>query len=341
MGFDRTRAIIMEIKDPDALCEDDGIVQLLTLEHKLYAFKGNGIFEVLPPETIDPDNQHPETRPTNEKVYSVGLKDALVARMIIQFRDIIDLLPATKENRVNAYELKEHVWKANKLLLNCEKLQYEIYQETLELMPKCDAIVEANKNASYIPALPKIEKLDTLCENFLSNAKKFLVAAYELLNFFYAYPSDNPSNFQVCRENLEKQIGANHPVTDFLRVDEQWVKIISGMRNALEHPRKGNTVTIENFKLRPGNKISTPCWKYDLTDKVGIKQDDLSDIVLDMNAFIEDMLTYFEVLIVLCISDMLGEKSFLEIVRFPTEKINPQCPVLYIMQRKLAASSDS
>ena len=68
--------------------------------------------------------------------------------MILQFKEIISLsgFETAREN-----EVIRHVWKANKLLLECEKAYYDIFKHAMELMPKCDDIVEAHKKNLFIP----------------------------------------------------------------------------------------------------------------------------------------------------------------------------------------------
>ena len=185
--FDRDSAFSMEIRDPDDHGDESPIVQILTIGNEMLVFKETSIHRGLPADTIDPERSDLSTRHSSEMLYSVGASNSFVARMILQFKEMIGLAisQTAREN-----ELIQHIWEANKLLLECEKAFYHIYKHTMELMPKCDEIVEANKNKSAIPALPKVPDLETHVSDFLINGKKFLVAAYRFLEFFYHMPMD-------------------------------------------------------------------------------------------------------------------------------------------------------
>jgi hypothetical protein len=73
------------------------------------------------------------------------------------------------------------------------------------------------------------------------------------------------------------------------------------MRNAhdINHAKQGLSLEIENFKLNPGNKFSTPGWRFDFSaKKEGATQKDYSDISSDMDSLA--YLVYF-LLTILCI----------------------------------------
>lgn len=179
--FDRDSAFSMEIRDPDDPDDKSPIVEMITIGNEMLVFKETSIHRGLTADTIDPGKSDLSTRHSSEMLYSVGASNSFVARMILQFKEMIGLA-ISQTARKN--ELIQHVWEANKLLLDCEKAFYHIYKHTIELMPKCDEIVEANKNKSAIPAMPKVLDLETHVSDFLINGKKFLVAAYRLLELF-------------------------------------------------------------------------------------------------------------------------------------------------------------
>ena len=168
--FDRDSAFSMEIRDPNDPDDNSPIVQMLTIGDELIIFKETSIHKGLTADTIDPEKSDMSTRHSHELLYSVGASNSFVARMILQFRDMIGLA-VPDVSRVN--ELIQHVWEANKLLLECEKAYYHIYKHTIDLMPTCDEIIEAHKNKSAIPAMPKVPDLRTHVSDFLINGKKF------------------------------------------------------------------------------------------------------------------------------------------------------------------------
>jgi len=313
---------------------------MLTIGNELLFFKESSIHRVLTADTIDPWKSHPSTRHSSEMLYSVGASNSFVARMILQFKEMIRLAisQTAREN-----ELIRHVWEANKLLLECEKAFYHVYKHTMELMPKCDEIVVANKNQSAIPAMPKVPDLETHVSDFVINGKKFLVAAYRLLELFHQMPMDgrNEAHFNKHREWIEKKLGKEHPIYKALELAEPWIRLIVEYSNAIRHKETGLKLEVKNFALNPGNKISSPGWRYDLTKKGLGRQDDYTDLIGDLDVGIDvgiyNMLTFFEEVLLLCLQGEL-KAATLMIFRIPNEKINLKCPIAYEVNLRNSAS---
>lgn len=334
--FDRNSPFSMEIRDPRDPEDKSPIVQMLTIGNELLVFKESSIHRALTADTIDPEKSDPNTRHSSEILYSVGAANLLVARMILQFKDMIGLAisQTAREN-----EVIQHVWEANKLLLECEKAFYHIYKHMMELMPKCDEIVEVNKNKSAIPAMPKVPDLETHVSDFLINGKKFLVAAYRLLELFYQMPMDgtNEARFDKHRVWIEARLGKEHPIYKTLESAEPWVRLIAECSNAVRHKETGLKLEIQNFALNPGNKISSPGWRYDLTKKGLERQNDYTDLISDLDVGIYNMLTFFEEVLLLCLQSELKDTALM-IFRIPNEKINSKCPIAYEVNLRSSAS---
>ena len=333
--FDRDSAFSMEIRDPDDHGDESPIVQILTIGNEMLVFKETSIHRGLPADTIDPERSDLSTRHSSEMLYSVGASNSFVARMILQFKEMIGLAisQTAREN-----ELIQHIWEANKLLLECEKAFYHIYKHTMKLMPKCDEIVEANKNKSAIPALPKVPDLETHVSDFLINGKKFLVAAYRLLELFYQMPMNgkNEAHFNKHRVWIEAKLGKEHPIYKTLESDESWIRLIAECSNAVRHKETGLKLEVQNFALNPGNKISSPGWRYDLTRKGLGRQDDYTDLIGDLDVRIYNMLTFFEEILLLCLQGELKDTALM-IFRIPNERINPKRPIAYEVNLRSSA----
>lgn len=327
--FDRNSAFSMGIRDPDDPEDKSPIVQMLTVGNDLLLFKESSIHRVLTADTIDPGKSDLTTRHSSEMLYSVGAANSFVARMILQFKNMIGLAisPRDRENK-----FIEHVWEANKLLLECEKAYFHIYKHTMELMTKCDEIVEGHKKKPIIPAIPKIPDLETHVSGFLIDGKKFLVATYKLLHLFYQMPMDGRSeaHFDKHRAWIKVKLGEEHPISKILEDNELWVRLIAECSNAVRHEENGLRLEVLNFSLQPGNKIASAGWRYDLTKKGLGRQDDYTDLISDLDVRIYNMLTFFEEVLLLCLQDELKDgPSKLAIFRIPKESINPKCPILY------------
>jgi hypothetical protein len=213
--FNRDSAMSIEIKDPDDPNQEHRITEALALDGQLLIFSTTGIFRMLTADTIDPERKNLDTRHSYEKIYSVGTSSGLVARTIIQFKEILGLaIRDTHRKEV----LLARVWYCTKLLLECEKSHYHIYKHAMDLMPKCDEILQASKAKSSIPALPKIPDLKTHASDFFMDGKLLLIETYRFLSEFFGMPFDgkNASHFDRHRKWIKEKLGEHHPIFKLL-----------------------------------------------------------------------------------------------------------------------------
>ncbi len=332
--FYRDAAFSMEIRNPGEPDNKSPLVQALTIGGELLVFKETSIHKVLTADIIDPERKEMNTRHSHELLYSVGTTSPFVARMILQFQEMIALcIPDEMRNA----DIAQHVWKANRLLLECEKVCHHIYKHTMDLMSKCDETIEAHKSKEAIPALPKVPDLETHVEIFFIKGKHFLVATYELLYLFYQMPMNdkNEAHFNKHREWIKAKLGEGHPIYRMLEDDESWVRSISECSNAIRHGGPGFKLEFKNFALNPGNKFSAPAWRYDLTKNGLERQDGYSDLIQDLQVRMHNMWSFFEDLLLLCLQDELKEHKLLTVVRKRKEEINPKCPIVYEINLKI------
>jgi len=201
-------------------------------------------------------------------------------------------------------------------------------------MPKCNQIIDTHKRGQSIPALPKIKNLETYVSSFLSSGKLFLIQTYKLLQLFYNTPitDRNAAYFNTHNEWIRSELGHDHPIAELLTTDLAWIRLLSECRNAVEHPEKGQELFIKNISLKPGNKFSGPAWKYDLSKKNMPVQGHETDLIHDFNVFLDNMLSFFEELLILCLSDKMGKA--LQIFKRNEKDIDPECPIKYFISIK-------
>jgi hypothetical protein len=327
--FNRNSPCEISIVDPDDASEVPCLSRGIGIDNECLFFSEKAIFRFLSADDIDPEKTNHETLHSYEKLYSVGTSNSLVARMILQFVEIVNGI-FTDQNSKN--KILTLVWEANKILLECEKNHFNIYKNTMELLPICDKIIEVNKTKQSVPALPKVPNLNTYVESFLINSKKFLVCVYKLLHFFYNLPftERNGAHFDKHRTWIGRHLGKTHRVYGLLVHYEPWVRILSECSNAIRHKEQGQEVCIENFALKPGNKASTPGWKYDLTKKGLGKQDNFSDLIKDIGVHTQNMLHMYEELLLMCLEEKI-DNPYLGIFKIREEHIQLACPILYVI----------
>ena len=142
--FNRKSAFSIDIRDPDNPNDTGSTNYMIVLNDSLFSFADNFISEMLTAKTIDPENKHPETRHSYQKIYSVGSANLCVARTIIQADSILKSI--CLRDGLDKQSILDHVWDCTKHLLFCEKALFSIYSDVMKLKPKCDEIINAARS---------------------------------------------------------------------------------------------------------------------------------------------------------------------------------------------------
>lgn len=326
-NFNRDDAFSMSIKDPENTHDDSKIIESIVIGDELYIFKTTSIFKMLTAESIDPELDEPDTKHSYEKISDFGTESDYVARCILQAKKLLPFIIKGEEpkNRV----LKQ-LWELNLQLLSCKKVVSEIDIYYSNLIVKCNQIITDNQASSVIPPLPKIPELEDKVRVFLTNSKLALIGTFKFLAEFYPLSIGNrtESHFDKHIEFLEEHLGIDHEISKLLKADLEWIRLLSECRNAIEHSRDGQKIHVTNFTLKPGNKFSTPCWTYDLTEKLGVKNGP-HDLLNDLDVFCSNMLHLLEDLIILVTQDKLSNHPVVALYQVAEAKINKECPIRY------------
>ncbi len=326
MHNQRRAAYSIEIKDTEVIGVNE-IVRLMALKYKCLSFSTGGIYQLILPENIDPENNYPDTKSTYKKLHSVGASNIYVARTIIQASEILKSVIFQK--KITKADVLEKIWNSTEQLLSCENGLSKIIQQAILLGKESDKIITKNKLNPTLPGLPQIKELDEIVRNFFIQGKKFLKETYSLLEYFYELSNPIGVQFDKASKILSDEFNTDSPIVDFLSKNAEWTRFFSECRNAIEHEKKGQKITVRNITFIPGNKFSLPSWKYDLTNMQLGKQDEFSDLVADLSWFLENMLLFSEKLFLLCVQDNWNKKLPFAFYKIPDKKIDPKCPMNY------------
>ena len=299
--MNRNSAIHLEIIDPDAPDAKEPITDVYSLADRFLIFKPNGVYQGHLPEEIDKENSAPETKPTYTKIYSVGSNNPYLARGFLQFIQLTDFSS-------NKEQVLDHLWETTRYLLNCEDALYYIYKETLQRLPECDKKIEESKNKGFIPLFPTVPALDEYIARFFLNAKHCLINIFKIFHIVLQV-SDYGSKFDKYLAWFQQRKEQYPEIYAMLKDDLPWINDVRALRNAIEHPGDGQSVEIRNITLLPGNKFSTPGWRYDLSRSKGRKQDFFSDVIMDINTILNNVLSFQEAVAILCLNQALKDEK--------------------------------
>ncbi len=300
--FDRDAAFFFDVKNPDAAKSSDAIQRILELGGALICFSEESISTVLTANRIDPNVSEPRTRHGYQILHSVGSRNHLVSRSILQAHQILHSVVLKDGPEIQ--EAVDLIWDVTKHMLECEGSLHKIYEDVRELMPLCDKLITDSKCGTVIPTLPQVPDLQGRVTTFLTNGKRALEKTHRLLCLFFQAPLSE-SKFHVYRDWMRKQRPAHPDVIKLLDQDAPWITFVADARNALEtiHANSGYEMVVENFKLRPGNKFTAPSWRYDFSGKNRGLQRDETDLLSELDAMLNNILGFLEELYLLCIRE--------------------------------------
>ena len=328
--FNRDAAFSINVENPDHPEEPDRIQRLLELKGSLVCFCEYSISTILPAEAIDPDRTELSTRHGYQKIHDVGSRSPFVSRSILQVHEILQSV--VLRNEPDKHEILDLVWNVTEHLLECEKSLHAIYTEVVELMPICDNTITETKSASHIPTLPQVSELKARVGAFLGNGKRALEKIHRLLCIFLQAPYLD-SNFRSYRDWMRRHRSDQSEIVELLDRDEPWISHLADARNALDsnHSKPRYEVIIENFKLRLRNRFSAPCWRFDFSDKNRGKQDEETDLLLGLDAMLNNILGFLEELFILCVRTSWDDRFPFKLCRLPNDKIKKECPIPFFI----------
>jgi hypothetical protein len=323
----RDDAFSITINDPD-LIDESAIIAMETINDALLLiFKENSIYKLLTADSTDPQKTQPDTGHTYEKIAAIGAASPYVARIFLQFKRIIDQV--FSEDSIKP-KLLEQVWSLNEQLLVCAQLESNIREQLDDVMQKCDIIIEQNKSSRAIPPLAKLKNLESDAKSFLLVGKQFLIDCFKLISLFTDLPlgARDEAHFDKHIKWLQQNRPTLKKLSLALGNDLFWIRRLSECRNAIEHPGPGQSLTIENTKLHPGNKFSLPTWSYDLTNKINVQESSIP-IHQELDAYLNNMLYFLEEILLFCISESLPADGMFSIYQHDEADIKPNCPIKY------------
>lgn len=314
----RDAAFSMEIIDPDEPKSLDPIMDMVSFDGKLFIIKGNGLYEFFSAETIDPDRKDPEAQHSYEKVISAGSNLPEIKCILLQTKKVLEasiLSPPLKKD-----DFMRHAMSSAQLASSIGITIDQIVSEYEKALPLCDNIVEAHKGKLSSPALPQIQDLDDRCKSIFLNAKKLIFQSFEILD--YVYDVDKPFGTDIEQRIAFYQ--KNFPEEDIVKVlldSKEWMFMISGIRNAIEHEKEGFWVKFKNFKKMPGHKFSPPMIEFDLSARIKGHEHTFQPLLDTLITIRRELIEHCLDMVLISAQKSLDQKWGLTVVKDPSKSL--------------------
>ena len=305
-----------------------GINRICSAVDYLEVYKLDKTFRIYTPEALDPHETDPNMHWMSKPVADVGSANRIVARVFIQASEAIKSTPLAPG--INKDDILRCMHRCKEQLLICEEKQGLVCRETDRICQSCKKR-ELQKQGYHFVDFPQIDRLEEYCAAFLNNAKLTIQTVAELINNFYRTTFDGP-RFDKVVEWSKKALKHNRTFIQYLEKNQPGLKFIVDLRNAQEHPKDHRKLIIENFSLKPGNKISVPLWY--------ITGEQPQPIHSTMAAMVDFLVAVTEGVFLYCVIDNITP-PFPYIVRVIDDSaLDPNCPIKYFVEPNIGTSQD-
>ena len=259
-----------------------------------------------------------------KQISDVGSANPIVARLLLQFSEIIDFYNLPKESKDDIKDILHS--DIQKRLLACEKISVEINDEINKELKNIYEGGLKTQSQGRVLELPQIIRLEERLESYLYNAKSCLRDILKIYNVVFK-ADFNEARYDKAVIWASEKFGEKDPITNFLRVDHDlWIHKIVKMRNAIEHPggHSGN-LNIINFEVNTENtetKILEPMWHLN---------DEAPNIIRhDLSVFTQNALELTEDVVISAL-EKKGKPPMLELKEIPEEQRRKEAPIRFKM----------
>ncbi len=287
----------------------------------LEIYKIDKTFRLKTPEAIDPKDTNPNAPWVISPVADVGSSNPIVARVLLQGFKILEA--AVFNCDVDKEPITRQLHSVKEALLACEKLAKRVggHIDSIINIIKKHGLSKDNSGRALNP-FPQVPDLEADCGTFLIQANRVIKLICALPRLFVKLDGSD-TNFDHLWKRLERAVGKDSPLTEFVRNNAIMVRDLIELRNFHEHPKDIQTV-IENFHVDPSGKIQVPSWRL-----VGKEVQEPIPIKEDMYVTINFLIQIAEEMLIHLVMECLSKQFHYNLVEVPDDKLDPKMPIKY------------
>lgn len=254
------------------------------------------------------------------KTLDHGTSNPIVARTLPQWGELFNFYEISKKQRDDlSTVLHEGVMVR---LLACYDIAYEICAKEAEIFEEFQQRGLEQQAGGRVVHLPQIIGLKEKAETFLYQSKSTLRDFAQIFNILFN------TTFDECRYDKistwsENELGADADLSRLLTQDQEWIKQVVKMRNAVEHPGGySGHLHIHNCQLAQNQNeekttLVPPTWH--------LNEDGPSSITKDMQTNILNILAFTEDVLVVALENFKNNFPIL-IAEIPETERDPKFP---------------
>jgi len=255
-----------------------------------------------------------------QKISDYGTSSPFVTRTSFQANRLMEPFPFEKKRKEEIFGILHS--KVLPHLVACAGIVESIADDVGKIREEVKKEGIEMQSQGRVVTVPSVMNLEAKVETYLYNAKLVLRDITGLFLPFWG-KQFNHSRYDKILKWSEERFGDKHELTQMLRSDQNWIKRVVTMRNAVEHPGTPDTLNVKNFQVKKfGNSIvlTEPTW--------WLNQEKPVPIIKEMDILIWNMLGFQEDLLVIFLQTIDVKMPFaFSFVEIPESKRDPQCPM--------------
>lgn len=301
---------------------DEGgeIKMICPVDKFLEVYSTKGIYQIYPPESLDPKETNPDIPVMSKKVYDIGTSNWIVARIMVQNYQIINSHGfLSKETKMI---VATHLRDIMSAILTCNEICNAITKRVSEVEKQVISNGLKSKG-NVLTQFPTMDGLDERVTLFLTKAKQSVQRIIDIFNIFYESPITNPRIDKLINWSEKNDIDTY--VIDTLNHFKPITKYIVDLRDRQEHPKENYTLEFSDFIILPTGEISAPLW--------GINEAKHA-IHKEMDTLIKEIVVFVELLVINLVLSKEKKNLLFELCAFqiPDKQMDLDCPIKYIVE---------
>lgn len=292
----------------------------------LEIYKRDTTFRLQSPESIDPERTNPNAPFVAVVSARVGSANPIVARVLLQGVDLLQ--SAAIAGKINQAAVTTALHAIKEALVACDTAARAVGESVDSIVVKVKAGgVVRDPRGNALSNLPQVPDLDAHVTAFLIHAKRAIQQMSALPRFFLPLKGAD-TDLDHLGNRLAKHLGADAPLTTFVRGYAPAARFLIELRNAQEHPKSKQCI-VRNVHISPNGAIGVPVWH--------VTGGSPSEIAEDMKDAIAMLLEFTEWLLIDLIMGAVDKRWPYIIVETPDDRLDPDKPVKYRLSFNLPA----
>lgn len=304
--------------------DDDRLVQIISRGNGLYYVTGKKILRYVSPDDIDPDLKYENVPWQQSLVLPHGASDPIVARTIIQTAQLIEMFfQRGSEKHVAISDIS---WETMNALASLRFIKERLEKQVQKHMATIAENMEDYTRSEKPLVLPILEYYDIEFRSFANEVRRSLSTISELFLPLTGETNFSGGHFHRAQKWAKEIRGENSLLAQMLAGDQRWIQTWIAIRIAIEHPKADKYVETIDFTLEPSGTIRLPTWRFVHPDYDMDKPQNLLDV---MNTCIENLLKFFEDLLIALTDGHLPSDIKVFFAAIPEEDRDPKLPLRY------------